>query len=394
MVGLRWAAILGMLTTTMVAQRLVPGLSLSEVYAVLGVLCVLNVVWTVVVSLLPQEQPVLLTAQLAQDVVMLTSILWFSGGVTNPFACFLSFQIVLAGLLGTRRTMLLITVLSVAAVGMLSQAPPLVLAQAPAGTGMLAQVVALAALGVFTGFFVFVYAQRLDTFRQAVARSEKLAALGRTLGSIAHELNTPLGTILLAGRELSAISREKNDDEMKGLADTVVDETQRASDVIALLRGYVRPDARLESLEICSFVGAFVEKELNRMNFGGERVVRVTQPAQVSVIKAALCQVLTNVLSNAVDAMGEGAGQRLEVDVVERENGVDVSVVDNGPGIHPALLPRLGEPFQTTKEERGGTGLGLYVSGLLAERMGATLQLESRPGTGTRVTLSLQRAAA
>ena len=83
---------------------------------------------------------------------------------------------------------------------------------------------------------------------------------------------------------------------------------------------------------------------------------------------------------------------RVEVDVWDDGATVAVAVKDNGPGITDELLPRLGEPFQTTKEDSGGTGLGLYVSGLLAEKMGATLQLESKPGEGTRVTLSLQRA--
>jgi two-component system sensor histidine kinase RegB len=61
--------------------------------------------------------------------------------------------------------------------------------------------------------------------------------------------------------------------------------------------------------------------------------------------------------------------------------------------VSPELIQRLGEPFQTTKHGSGGTGLGLYVSSLLAERMGAVLQLESARGRGARVTLSLQKSA-
>ncbi len=246
---------------------------------------------------------------------------------------------------------------------------------------------------MFTGFFVFIYAQRLETFREAMARSEKLAALGRTLGSMAHELNTPLGTILLAGKELNLMGQEADNAEMTQLAATLVDEAQRASDIIALLRGTVRPDARREALDVCAFIPTYVENELNRLKFHGERIIRVAQPTHAFVIRAALCRVITNVLSNAVDAMGrDNQRGRVEVDVWDDGATVAVAVKDNGPGITEELLPRLGEPFQTTKEDSGGTGLGLYVSGLLAEKMGATLQLESKPGEGTRVTLSLQRA--
>ncbi|MBI5493870.1 MAG: HAMP domain-containing histidine kinase [Deltaproteobacteria bacterium] len=395
LVALRWMAIAGMGITTWVAGRLVPALDPLPLWKVLGALVAANVAWTAVAARGAGDRDALVTLQIAQDVAALTGVLWLSGGVTNPFACFLAFQIVLAGLLGTPRGMLVVTALAVAGAGLLSWAAPLNYAGAVEGaqaTELLAQVVALGALGVFMGFFVFAYAQRLQAYREQATRHEKLAALGRTLGAMAHELNTPLGTIVLAGKELGHITRESGTAEAQQLAVTVVEEAQRASDIIALLRGYVRPDARVEVIDAGVFIPAWVDKELNRLSFTGERVVRAGQPAHAAVLRVALLQVLTNVLSNAVDAMRQAARPRLEVEVTDDGEQVDVSVRDNGPGIDPALLPRLGEPFQTTKEDRGGTGLGLYVSGLLAERMGARLRLESRPGEGTRVTLSLKRS--
>lgn len=391
LVGLRWAALLGMFVTTLVAVRVVPAFVAGPVLVVLAVLTALNVFWTVVVFQWSSSPDNTVTTQISLDVMALTAVLWFSGGLSNPFACFLTFQIVLAGLLGRPGTMVHITVLTLGCAVLLPFAPALSLDGAWFGTStrVLGELVALTALSAFTGFFVFIYQQRLEAFREQVARNDKLAALGRTLGAMSHELNTPLGTLLLAGKELALVGGEISNVEVQRLGTTVVSEATRASDVIALLRGYVRPDARRELMDVCAFVPAYVEDELNRLRFRGERVVRVGPPAEASVIRAALCQILTNVMRNAVEAMEHSALKRLTVDVAVREDWVDVTLQDTGPGVEEALLPTLGEPFATTKADAGGTGLGLYVSSLLAERMGATVALESRPGQGTRVTLSI-----
>jgi C4-dicarboxylate-specific signal transduction histidine kinase len=88
------------------------------------------------------------------------------------------------------------------------------------------------------------------------------------------------------------------------------------------------------------------------------------------------------------------AKPRIEVTVGDAPGGrIEISVRDNGPGIEPEVLDRLGEPFQTTKEAKGGMGLGLYVSSVLAGRMGGDLRVDTPEGGGTRVTLSLKRAS-
>jgi len=398
LVALRWVAILGMFITTIVARRLVPSLESGAVLVVLGCLTVVNMFWTAVVTIIEDAREPTVAAQLLVDVLGLSAVLWFSGGVGNPFASFLSFQIVLAGMLGARRTMLMVTALAMFCACVLAFAEPLnfngALFLGEHRVELLADVVSLAALGAFTGFFVRAYAQRLDEMREQTARSEKLAALGRTMGAMAHELNTPLGTIVLASKELTLVAQELNNQEVERMGETIGEEARRASDIIALLRGYIRPDARREMVDVGEFVEAYAQKELDRLRFGGQRDIRVAAALEAAVLKSALCQILTNVLTNAVDAMGRDADKRLEIEVTDHDQTVEVTVKDFGPGINPALLPRLGEPFQTTKGDQGGTGLGLYVSSMLADRMGANLHLDSVPGEGTRVTLTLQKLGA
>src|SRR5512144_938031 len=111
-------AIFGMLATTIIAKRLVPALSIAPVLVMLGVLAALNVGWRVAVA--RRGRPSLVTVQVLVDVFALTSLLWFAGGTSNPFAAFLSFHIVLAGLLCGGRVSVLVAALTLVAIAILS----------------------------------------------------------------------------------------------------------------------------------------------------------------------------------------------------------------------------------------------------------------------------------
>ena len=101
-------------------------------------------------------------------------------------------------------------------------------------------------------------------------------------------------------------------------------------------------------------------------------------------------QVFVNLLKNALDA-AEARGSRGRVKIVVRRDAktVEIRVRDNGEGIKPDSLRRVFEPFYTTKDVGKGTGLGLPISARIVERSGGTLRIESAPGSGTIVTVSL-----
>jgi two-component system sensor histidine kinase RegB len=399
LIRLRWVAIMGMLTTALLGERLVPALRLTPLLGVIGAVAVLNAFWMVWVHRHSAPgQPRFVAHQIVLDVPALALVLWFSGGVDNPFAVFLTFQIVLAGLLCSAATTLAVTGLTLVAVGVLSFADPLPLDSAPLGAARISHVgelMSVAALSAFSGFFVFVFVQRLQELRQGSERNEKLAMLGRLVGAMSHELNTPLATILLASKDLVELGRESGNADIQELSRTVAVEAQRASDIIGLMRGHIRPGQRGETIDLAAFVAAESEKELARLGYRGTLDVHVPGPLPQPVLEAGLGQVLKNVLKNAVEATAAVPAPRIEVrvDVAERAGRIDISVADNGPGIDPSLMDRLGEPFQTTKAGHGGMGLGLFVSSTLAQRMGGELHVEVPDGGGTRVTLSLPRTS-
>jgi len=398
LIGLRWLAILGMLATTLIAKRLVPDLDLRPILAVLAALVVLNLVWRLWVARRDGKPP-LVTQQVVVDVVALTIMLWFAGGTSNPFAAFLTFHIVLAGLLCGARVSVAVAALTLAATVILCFADPLPLATAPLGAvevRRIGHIVSLATLSSFIGFFVFVYVQRMAQLRADGARNEKLAMLGRLVGAMSHELNTPLATILLASKDLVLVGREVASEEVSRLAQTIADEAQRASEVIGLVRGHVRPDSHLEPLDLTALVKDFAGRELDRLGYHGGRTLDLPGPMHALVLRSGVCQVLSNVLTNAVQAVANLPAPEIAVRLRQRRGRMEIVVEDNGPGISAPFLARIGEPFQTTKADTGGMGLGLYVSSVLAERMAGSLAVANiGDRLGTRVTLGFraERAA-
>lgn len=392
LIGLRWFAVFGMLATTLVARRAMPALALTPVLLVLLGIGSLNLLWIVLVR---RRRP-MLAPQIAADVVTLGVALFYTGGVDNPFAVFLTFQVAMAAMLCGRSAALAIAVLAVAVALGLSMAPPLPWWSAVVPVTQLqrlGQLCALIGVAAFVGLSAFVWRQRLEGLRNEGERNQRFALLGRLMGGMAHELNTPLATIVVASDELVAAGREAGSVEIEELSRTISQEAKRASNIISLLRGQLREATRDEIVDVSRFLLDTVSRELAVHGFAGELVLDVPQGLYAATIPTGLRQILANVLKNAAEATAAVGAPRIRVEAEVLSRRVVIRVRDNGLGIRPEALQHIGEPFVTTKESTGGTGLGLYVSSLLAEQMLAVLQIAAEE-EGTLVTLSLRAADA
>lgn len=393
LITLRWAAIVGMSATTATAKLLVPALDTFPIFTLLAALALINGLFALVVGRVLRHERRLVATQIAFDVIALGAVLWQSGGTGNPFAAFLVFQIALAGVLCGGRPTLGIAALTMVTAALVSFAEPLPLVSAPLGKERihhLSAFVSVASLSGFLGLFVFVHARRLDELRQRAVRNEKLAMLGRVVGGMSHELSTPLATILLAGRELSEITKDGPTDAAE-LARVIAGEAQRASDIIGLVRGYIRPDQRREEIELGKFVSDVATRELRRLDYRGALNIDAPDPVRVTVLAAGLLQVLLNVLTNATEAMVTTVQPQVFITVREKPEFAEIVVEDNGPGFRLEMVSRVGEPFQTTKDEQGGMGLGLYVSSVLLDRMNGVLCVSNGENGGARVVIRLPR---
>ena len=228
-------------------------------------------------------------------------------------------------------------------------------------------------------------------------RSERLAALGRRVAEVVHEVRNPLVPVKTF---LDLLASGRDDPELRtGLLEVARDELER---VLRLLDALLAQAAGPPEAEATCDAGASCDAgellEAVRRLLGpraAEADVRLelALPAELPPLAIgpdALRQVLLNLALNALDATPPGAAMMLRA----RRLGpaVEIAVDDCGPGIPAALRPRLFEPFSAGRSDRPG-GLGLWITRRLVEQAGGTLVAEDRPGGGTRLRLRLPSAS-
>ena len=223
---------------------------------------------------------------------------------------------------------------------------------------------------------------------------EPLAALGRVTGMIAHELGTPLNTILghsqfLGEEELTEGGRRR--------LKTIQKQIQRMVNTVQyyLSRTRISQPARsqvnvnelvLETLELLKPVFEQHELEVN--------TTLAESLAPLTANRESLQRVLINLLNNAVDALKDGGTVTITTRAAAgspetSKEGVVIEVTDTGAGIPPEMLPEVFDLFLTTKESGKGTGLGLAVCQEIVKIHGGTIQITSKLGEGTRVRVFL-----
>lgn len=228
-------------------------------------------------------------------------------------------------------------------------------------------------------------------------QAARLAGVGELAASIAHELNNPLGTISL--RVEGVLAKTPSDDPRRHALEVIEQEVERIGNLVANLLQFSRAGVdKLSTVDVCEEMTKTLELVEHHLRKWKIRVQSVSAPG-VPVIYAdrqQLRQVFLNLFTNAADAMPNGGRLALQVCAVELAGrpAVAVEVIDTGTGIPPDLLPRVTDPFFTTKEEDKGTGLGLAICKRIVEQHQGTLEVESTVGVGTtvRITLPVRRA--
>lgn len=237
---------------------------------------------------------------------------------------------------------------------------------------------------------------------QRLGQTEKLATLGQLAAEIAHEVGTPLNVI--AGRARSIQRKAKDADVVEKNAGIIAEQTARITRIIQRLLDFTRRKvgaAAAAEVNLNDLVASTIELLAGQVASARVKVrfERSGQPALVAGDSDRLQQVLINLVLNAVQAMPEGGALVVETGSVRRarpglEGGaeqrfVSIAVTDTGIGIPADIKDRIFDPFYTTKEGQGGTGLGLaVVSGIVKEHDGWIDVEDGKPsGTVFRVYL-------
>jgi signal transduction histidine kinase len=228
-------------------------------------------------------------------------------------------------------------------------------------------------------------AAKLEDHQRQTLRQQKLASMGRLCAGVAHEINGPLGIILGFAK---VARRDGIDDE--ALA-AIEDEARRCQHIVEGLLDMSRQDiARFQPVDLGALAREAVDRLRAAGKLGGRRVdVFVHGESFASGDDAKLRQVISNLLTNAVEATSNVGSISVEVD--DDPRGVLVAVTDDGPGMSLDARERLFEPFFTTKDH--GTGLGLAITRAIVEALRGEVNIFTSPGGGTRVEIVLDAAA-
>lgn len=218
---------------------------------------------------------------------------------------------------------------------------------------------------------------------------QKMAALGRLVAGVVHELNSPLTSII--GFAQLHQSRAEGED-CRETADFILSESQRCKKLISDLLGLSRVKKTSFHLLDLRAVIARALKLLNRdLNEARVNVVlEIDDPLpEMQGDRDQILQLLLNLIDNARRAVDGCAGPAITLRVAALEEGVILRISDNGPGIAPQHLGRIFDPFFTTRPEGEGTGLGLSIVQRIVADHGGSVQAQNRKGGGACFVVEL-----
>jgi signal transduction histidine kinase len=242
---------------------------------------------------------------------------------------------------------------------------------------------------------------KLTRAQEQLVRSEKLASIGQLVAGIAHEINNPVNAIVntVGPLEQAIGDIDSCDAQARGEAARDVREmvrvvqrgAQRTKAIVSALHNYSRTDDESvvefdvdrsidDSLELLRHL---LKDKTVAKNFGDVGRVR-GHAGQVN-------QIFMNLLTNAAQALSGRPDATIAIETTGDAAQVEVKIKDNGQGIPPDVLPRIWDPFFTTKDVGEGTGLGLSIVHELVERHGGTIECQTTVGSGTMFTVVLPR---
>jgi signal transduction histidine kinase len=235
--------------------------------------------------------------------------------------------------------------------------------------------------------------EELRATTQQLWQAARLAGVGELAASIAHELNNPLGTVSL--RVEGVLAKTPPDDPRRRPLEIIDQEVQRMARLVGNLLQFSRAGVdQVSTVDVCEEVRRTLELTDYHLRKHQIKVITECDPAAPVIYadRQQLRQVLLNLFTNSADAMPGGGRLTPRVRPGALPDGtpsVVIEVADTGTGIPPELLPRVTEPFFTTKPEGKGTGLGLAICRRIVRQHQGTIEVESRPGEGTTVRIAL-----
>ncbi len=397
---LRWGSMLGQIATIVVVAVFVQiELPLLWLGTVIGLEFLSNIAASLWFRKRMEVYEWHLAGLMALDVALLTALLYFTGGPSNPFSFLYLVNIALAAVVLHAHWTWMLVAFTLFSFGLLPRFDywPLALEPKVGDAGAnLHQQGSWVAFGVAAGFIVYFLwrvtgdlarrEQELSEARDRATRQQQMTSLATMAAGAAHELATPLGTIALVAKELERQDHGGNPealDDIK-LIRSQVTRCRSILDQMAGSMGKSSEDA-LEVIQVDELVAdamTGVRPEPAILSSIDDQ----TRQELIEIVPHALSQALRNILTNAQDASPKTP---VSLSAIVENDRLDLIVTDQGSGMPADVLRHCVDPFFTTKEPGRGMGLGLFLTQSVIEGLNGELTIDSSPLSGTSVRVSI-----
>jgi two-component system sensor histidine kinase RegB len=401
---LRWITAAAQAAAILVAKRLLPEeITATPLLALVAFGALSNVALRGRLRRPEPVRPALPGLVLGLDVLLLTGLLYGSGGAANPFTAIYLVHVTLAAVVMRGLWAWALGALSISGFGLLFfynvHVHSLAHMDHGAGGGISLHLVGMwvafaitaGLIAAFVGLVTKALHQRdeeLAALRDLTARQSRLAALTTLAAGVAHELGTPLGTIAVAAKEL-----QRTAEALGGLGSDIAQDAALIREEVGrcrrILDQMAEPSGTTLGEAFQALVWSDLEAELAEGLAPEDRSRLAFQwPAAACgpMPRRGLVRALRAVLSNALEATPRPGPVKI---IAREDRGIwRLDVEDEGSGMAPEVLARVGEPFFSTKPTGSGMGLGLFLARTFAEQVGGELRVDSQLGQGTKVQLS------
>ena len=401
---IRWVAIAGQAAALLTVHY---GLGfrflLLPAFAIVGCSVVLNLAITLyrrAATRLGEREAAFL---LGYDLLQLGLLLYLTGGLENPFAILILAPVTVSATVLSQRSVIALAIFAVAVITLLAVWHlPLPWRAAPGAPVFPPELVvglwtALVLATVFIGGYTWSVAAEARQLRDAVAatqlalaREQRVSAVGALAAAAAHELGSPLATIAVVAKELvrdlPAGSPHSDD------AQLLLSQSERCREILAQLAHHpdeegASPYTRLPISALVEAAGALYHDPRVRLIFATTGEAAADEPLVSR--SPEIMHGLNNLIQNAV----QFAHDEVSVTIHWDRAAVTVEIADDGPGFPAHLLGRLGEPYLSTRAgEPSHMGLGIFIAQNLLERSGAALTFDNLAEGGAHVVISWRRA--
>ena len=403
LVQLRWLAVAGQLATILLTQAVFQ-IRLPMV-AMLGVLCGLVLLNAISLALLRSKGPITdkaLFGALLLDVAALSAQLYFSGGATNPFVSLFLLQVVLGAVLLDRWTSWMLVVATSLAFALLTvfyrpiTLPPTIdrslFALHVQGMWVCFALVAVLLVLFVSRINANLRAQdiRFAAIQRQAVEEEHIVRIGMLASGAAHELGTPLSSLSVILGDWRHLDAVVHDPELRRDVEDMQAEIQRCKAIVtSILMSSGDPRGeQAAATTVRTLFNRIVTDWSQARDFANVRFDDRFGPDVPIASDLVLQQAVFNLLDNAGGVSPGGVAIILS----RMEDALVLTVRDHGPGFAPEQLANLGKPYNSSTGELG-RGLGLFLVGNVARKLGGSLSARNIGGDGAEVTIRLPLAA-